>query len=257
MAEFLIEKIQGFLFDLNGVLHIENSLIPGADKTIQCLKEKNIPYRFLTNTSTKSTETLYRKLNSMGLSVEKSDIFSSPRATLAYLKKLGKPRCLLVLAEDVKKDFEEFPTSDVAPDFIVIGDIGEAWNYALLNKIFRMVMSGAQIIALHKDKYWQVEDGLKMDIGAFVTGLEYSTGKQAIIMGKPSLSYFNMAIQDIGLKSEEIAMVGDDIEIDIGGAKRAGLKTILVKTGKYRESLVASSGILPDLILPCAADIFR
>jgi len=138
---------------------------------------------------------------------------------------------------------------------VIVGDVGKSWDYDLMNRVFRMVIGGAELVALHKGRYWQVEDGLRMDIGAFVAGLEYATGKQATVIGKPSAEFFHLALADMRLDPEAVAMIGDDIGGDVGGAQSVGMKGVLVRTGKYREDLVSGSGITPDMIVDSIADI--
>jgi len=249
MADRALQNVKGFLFDLDGVFHVGSSIVPGAVETIEYLRFNNIPYRFTTNTSTRSRESLQRKLNGIGVPLRGEEIISSPYAAVLYLRQRSNPRCCFVLADDVRSDFAEFESDEVNPEAIVLGDVGDKWNYDLLNRLFGMMMNGAELIALHKGRYWQVEDGLRMDIGAFVAGLEYVTGKQATIIGKPSRSFFELALQELGLPAEDVAMIGDDIISDVGGAQDAGLKGILVKTGKYRPDVVSHSPVTPDLIL--------
>ena len=245
----ILKQVEGFLIDLDGVLYIGDKPIKGAAETVSRLKAENFALRFVTNTTTKSHDTLHKKLVAMQLPIEKYEIISATQAAVLYLRQSGSPTCFLVLCDDPKKDFAEFPQSDTSPDYIVIGDIGKQWNYDLLNRIFNMVIRGAEMIALHKGKFWQTEDGLQMDIGAFVAGLEYVTGQTATIIGKPSRTFFETALIDMGVKPARAAMIGDDIDSDIGGAQAAGMKGILVKTGKYREELVKKSKVTPDLVI--------
>jgi HAD superfamily hydrolase (TIGR01458 family) len=157
--------------------------------------------------------------------------------------------------DEVLADFRDFKQSDTDAQAVIIGDIGNAWTYDLLNNVFRLLMNGAELVALHRNKFWQTEAGLQMDIGAFVAGLEYVTGKTATVMGKPSPEFFAAALSRIGLKSGEVAMIGDDIDTDIGAAQAQGIIGILVKTGKYREEYVQASKIKPDLVLDSIADL--
>ena len=246
--------IQGFLFDLNGVFYVDNQAIAGSVEAIKLIKERQIPCRFVTNTTTKSLESFHQKLLNLGLPIDKEEVVSAPYAAVLYLKQLGNPKCYLLLEEDAKRDFAQFPQSDTDPDVIVVGDIGDRWNYDLMNQAFTLLNDGAELVALHKGKYWQ-EAGLQLDIGAFVAGLEYATGKTATVVGKPSSSFFQLALDDLGLAAQQVAMVGDDIESDVGGAKEAGLMGILVKTGKYREELVKDSTVHPDRVLESVAEI--
>ncbi len=250
-----IEGIRGLLLDLDGVLYVGDTVIEGAHNAISAIRQHGYKLRFITNTSTRSLASLQKKLAGLGFDIPKSEIISAPQAALLYLKSKGRPVCHLLLAEDVKQDFARFQQSDEKADAVVIGDIGEAWNYAILNRAFRLLFSGAELIAMHKNRFWQTESGLQMDIGGFVVALEYASGKQAKIMGKPSIDFFQMALQDMGLPASQVAIVGDDIESDIGGGQQAGLMGILVKTGKYRESFVKASKIQPDLVIDSIADL--
>ena len=172
-----------------------------------------------------------------------------------HLRQQGYRNCHLLVADQIRQEFEGFPTVDAEPDVVVLGDIGDAWNYDLLNKVFGMLMGGSRLVALHKNKFWQTRDGLRMDIGAFVAGLEYVTGKTATVIGKPSADFFQLAISQLNLPAEQVVMVGDDIDSDVGGARRAGLKGVLVRTGKYRAEYAASSPIVPDGVIDSVADL--
>lgn len=203
----------------------------------------------MTNTTTRSLRSLEEKIVGLGLPIESDEIFGVIRAAQQYLRKQNNPRCYVLLTDDPKMDFAEFAQTDDDPTHIVLGDMGKTWDHELMQKCFEMMMGGAQLVALHKGRYWETEDGLKMDIGAFVAGLEYVTQKEAVIIGKPSQDFFNLAVEDMGLSVGDVVMTGDDINSDVGGAQRAGLKGVLVKTGKYREELVRQSSVEPDMVI--------
>jgi HAD superfamily hydrolase (TIGR01458 family) len=253
MTTDLFAGVRGILFDIDGVLHIDERPIPGAVEALRHVKGKGIACRFVTNTTTKSIRRLFQKISGLGFPIEPDELFSAPQAAVHYLRRRGGPICYLVLNDEVKEDFAEFPSSGSAPDFVVIGDIREDWRYERLNRIFRMLIGGAKMIALHKGRYWQTGEGLQLDIGAFVAGLEYATGSRAIVLGKPSARFFTTAVSSMGLKGREVLMIGDDIDSDVGGAQRAGIRGILVRTGKYRDELVARSAVRPDAILESVA----
>ncbi|MBT8146530.1 MAG: TIGR01458 family HAD-type hydrolase [Gammaproteobacteria bacterium] len=249
------EKISGILFDLDGVLYVGNQAIEGAIATLSWLRERQIPFRFITNTSTRSAADVAGKLNSMGFTIDADDIFSAVTATREFLLKHGSPSVHLLVRESLKADFAEFPQQQTVPDFVVVGDIGAAWDYQLLNRVFRELMAGARLVAMHMNKYWQTEQGLQMDIGAFVAGLEFVSGQQSTVIGKPSKDFFHLATESMGLDPEQVLVVGDDIENDIGGAQAAGLQGALVKTGKYRDILVKKSEITPNAIIQSIANL--
>ncbi|HYE34733.1 TIGR01458 family HAD-type hydrolase [Methylocaldum sp.] len=245
-----MRNIKGILFDLDGVLYVGSRTIEGAPETVRRIRARGYPIRVITNTSTQSLASLHSKLLKLGFGIECAEILSAPQAVLRYLKRCGSPPCTLLLAEDVKSDFADIDEVDIdEAECIVVGDIGEAWTYNLLNRVFDRLIQGAKLIAVHKNRFWQTETGLKMDIGGFVAALEYCSGVRATVMGKPSPDFFRIALQDMGLKAREAAVVGDDIDSDIGGGQKAGLTGILVKTGKYRASYVNASSIHPDKII--------
>ncbi|EPG83722.1 HAD-hyrolase-like protein [Leptospira santarosai serovar Shermani str. 1342KT] len=143
---------------------------------------------------------------------------------------------------------EGIDSEQKAPEAVLIGDIGKEWNYKILNDIFQKVKKGARLIALHKGRYWQTKEGLMLDIGAFVSGIEYSTGVKAEIIGKPSPAFFNASLKMIATQASGTIMIGDDLDSDVGGAQACGIRGILVKTGKYRDEALKNSNILPDAI---------
>jgi HAD superfamily hydrolase (TIGR01458 family) len=240
---------KGLLFDLEGVLYVGSQPIRGAIEAVDTIRASGIPCRFITNTSTLSLASLTNKINGLGFRIPPEEIISAPQAAVRYLRGLHHPSCSLLLAEDVKQDFVEFHRPHKKIDVIVVGDIGNAWSYDLLNRVFNALMQGARLIAIHKNRFWQTEHGLQMDIGGFIEALEYASGKQCTIIGKPSPDFFRVALEDMGCRAEEAAIVGDDIDSDVGGGQASGLQGILVQTGKYRQPYVDASAVRPDLVL--------
>jgi len=249
-----LSALKGILFDLDGVLYTGSNAIEGAVEAIEKLRASHI-CRFVTNTSTLSLTSLQQKINKLGFAIPINEIISAPQATLFYLQRQQNPVCRLLLADDVKQDFKELHQTETAANYIVIGDIGSTWSYTLLNQVFNDLMQGAKLIAIHKNKFWQTEHGLQMDIGGFVEALEYASGVKAMIIGKPSADFFQIALDDMGLKSSEVAMIGDDIDVDVGGSQQIGLTGILVKTGKYRQNYAEASRVKPDLLIDSIADL--
>lgn len=250
-----LSSLKGILFDLDGVLYVGSKPIEGAIEAVARIRASGIPCRFVTNTSTLSLASLQHKINALGFSIPTNEIISAPQATLFYLQRQHDPVCRLLLADNIKKDFAQFRQSDTDVDYVVVGDIGTAWTYPLLNEVFNSLMQGAKLIAIHKNRFWQTEQGLQMDIGAFIDGLEYASGTQAMIIGKPSADFFRIALDDMGLQAADVAIIGDDIDADVAGGQRAGLKGILVKTGKYRQAYADASAVKPDLLIDSVADL--
>jgi HAD superfamily hydrolase (TIGR01458 family) len=247
--------IRGILFDLDGVLYVGSTVIEGAIEAINKIRKCGYRCRFITNTSTLSAASLHEKLTGLGFDIAEHEIISATKAALIYLQQFDDPVCHLLLADDVKQDFSHFRQSDRKADFVIVGDIGETWSYQLLNNVFNLLINGAELIAIHKNRFWQTERGLQMDIGGFVTALEYASRKQATIIGKPSHDFFKAALTELELPPEQTAIVGDDIDSDIGGGQHAGLTGILVKTGKYRQDYAENSPVVPSLIIPSVAEL--
>ena len=250
-----LAQIKGILFDLDGVLYVGSQRIDGALETINAVKNAGLKCRFITNTSTLCRESLKQKLDKLGFSIGLEEIISAPQAAKIYLQQVSNPVCHLLLADDVKQDFNGFKQSTKDANVVIVGDIGDAWSYQILNEVFNLLINGAELIAIHKSRFWQTEYGLQMDIGAFVTALEYASGKNALLIGKPSAKFFQMALNDLSLAADEVAIIGDDIDSDIGGGQSVGLTGILVKTGKYRQDYVANSKVVPDFVINSVTDL--
>lgn len=246
------------LLDLDGTLYLGNQQIPGAVKSIAQLRECGFKLRFLTNTTTKSHAELFAQMISLGFRLAPEELISAPvgaRLALQSIQhQLNRPlRIWPVVADAIKSDFSEFKCDENSPDFVVLGDIGDRWDLPLINKLFNVIHGGAELIALHKNRLWQTEDGLKADIGFFVAGLEYVCSKNALVMGKPNADFFQRVLDSVGVTAAETIMVGDDIDSDVGGAQLLGMSGCLVKTGKFRQAYFEASAIKPDLVLESIA----
>lgn len=251
-----LAKIRGLLSDMDGVWFVGRTPVPGAIETLAHLHTRGVPVRLVTNTSTRTRTELAGRMRDMGFDIADEEFVTTPEAAARYLRARGVKSVRLVVSESVRADFAGFRESP-HPEAIVIGDIGNAWSYDLMNSLFRDVMDGAEIVATHRGRYWQVDEGLKLDIGAFVAGLEYATGRPATIIGKPSPELFRAALGEMNMGPEDVVMVGDDVFNDITGGQLAGIRSVLVKTGKYRDDLVAASGVEADLVIDSIAELRR
>ena len=246
----------GILFDLDGVIYQGDSLISGAKESINLLRQNNIPCRFITNTTRMTKKNLVTKLQSMGLTLEVNEVFAAPHAAVEYCKNMKYTTIDLVVPDnEMEEDFIDFDLHAENPQAIVLGDMGNLFTFDLLNALFKKILNGAEIVAMHKNKYWHSGNGLTLDLGAFVTALEFATEKEAVVIGKPNPHLFQLAVKPWGLSFQSIYMVGDDIGGDIGGANNVGMQSILVKTGKYREESLKRSEIIPDFIINSVADL--
>lgn len=245
----------GLLIDLDGVLYVGDRLIPGAIELVQALRDRGLPHCFLTNTTTKAIATLHHKLTDLGFPVDQGSVLSAPEAARDYLTRQGHRRCHLLVNDEVRGDFDNIEQTTGQVDAVVLGDIGDAWTYHLLNTAFQEINAGAEFIALHRNRCWQTEQGLQLDIGAFVAGLEYVTGREATVIGKPNRAFFDAALARIGCRANQVVMIGDDIDSDIGAAQALGMQGILVRTGKYRAAYADASMIRPTRVVDSVADV--
>jgi len=149
----VLSDIKGILFDLDGVLYVGSRAIAGAVEAVERIRAGSFACRFITNTSTLSLASLQHKINALGFAVPTAEIISAPQAALLYLKSQPDPICRLLLADDVKQDFRELRQSDTEANHIVVGDIGDAWSYRLLNEVFNRLIGGAKLIAIHKNRF--------------------------------------------------------------------------------------------------------
>lgn len=246
-------EIRAILLDLDGVLYIGDRPIYGAATAVTRLRDLGLTIAGVTNTTTQPRRAIADKLGNFDIPINRDDIHTP--AALA-VQNIGSHTARLYIRESLQEDFQTTRTTDTRPDFIVMGDLGgEGYSPEVLRGIFAQVLAGSKLLALHKNRFWQKPDGLHLDLGPFVAAIEYATGKQATILGKPSKDFFHGVCSSMGVLPEQTLMVGDDIESDIGGAKAAGLKAALVQTGKYRTEFVQQTGIKADLVLPSIADL--
>lgn len=232
------------LIDLDGVIRIGGKLADGANELFQFLKDNEIPSCIISNSTRNTSLEVMKFLVDSGVN-HFMDGMTTVDATFDYISE-NNFRVSVYCAYNVKKEFDEF-IDDKNPDAVVIGDLGEEWSYSLLNDIFRKVNNGAEIIAMQKNKFWKPDGkNLALDAGAFVAAIEYATGKQATLIGKPSPLYFRAALKKLGYEeSEAFYMIGDDLENDIAGAQAIGGLGILVFTGKTKFPLGEETTIKP------------
>jgi HAD superfamily hydrolase (TIGR01450 family) len=287
--EVLTDHLAGVLLDVDGTLLTETGPIPGAAAVVARLRHRGFPFRILTNITRRSRQSVVDRLRRYGIAVEREEVFTAVYAGADWMQRRGVRRLAPFVTDDALEDLRDFelvggtagprgggeegasvPPRDrppARPDAVLIGDVGERWTHALLNEAFRYVMGGAQLVALQMGRYWQGPSGLEVDAGAYVTALEYATGAEATVCGKPNREFFEAAIASLREPARRngpttaatalppIAMVGDDLWADIDGAQQAGLEGWLVRTGKFHEDTLATSGIRPDRVLDSVAEL--
>jgi len=232
--------VEGILLDLDGVVYVGRSVLPGSLEAIAQIRAAQIPLKFVTNTTRRSRRRIIGDLEKLGLRVASEDIYTPAAFARDLLTRRGLTPFLLV-HPGLLEDFCGLPTH--GEEAVVIGDAGRYFTYDSLNEAYRKLVRGAEFLALAKNRNFLDQDGeLSLDAGPFVAALEYASNREARVLGKPSRMFFNLAVEGLGRPPENVAMIGDDAEADVGGAMAAGLMGVLVRTGKYRpgqESLLS------------------
>ncbi|MDX6356410.1 MAG: hypothetical protein QOF98_3313 [Streptomyces sp.] len=252
-----------FLLDLDGTLYTGDGAIPGAVKALTRLRGRGVPFRLVTNTTSRSRRMLVERLAGYGFEVRPEEIVTATLAGAELLRAAGHRRVAPFVPDGALEDLAGLDlhggTSGrprVAVDAVVLGDLGERWTFALLQEAFEQLMAGAALVALSRDRYFHQGERLALDAGPFVAALEYAAGTTAAVAGKPSAAFFGAATGSLGLEAgPQVAMVGDDLWSDVEGAQRAGLQGWLVRTGKFREEVLRHTAVTPDRILSSVADL--
>ncbi len=244
--------MNSILFDLDGVFYRGSQLIEGAARVASWARQQQIPHLYVTNTTSRPRSALVDKLSDLGIETTQDHILTPPVACVKWLQQeLAGKQVALFVPDATRSEFDVIKSSDDEADDIaavIVGDLGEGWDFATLNRAFRMLIKDThpKLVALGMSRYWLAEDGLRLDVAPFVTALAYASDTQPIIMGKPAKAFFQSALQILDASAEDCLMVGDDIRSDIAGAQAMGIHTVLVKTGKFRPG---------DLELDIQADV--
>ena len=262
------DRPSGFLIDLDGTLYAEGAAIPGAAGILAELRSAGIPFRLVTNTTSRSRAMLVERLRGYGFAVEPAELFTAPMAGAELARAAGYRTAAPFLPEPALTDLAGLDlaagtSGRAAPpgwraDVVIVGDLGARWSHALMQEAFEHLMGGAGLVALSRDRYWLQDGRLTLDAGPFVAGLEYAADRRAEVAGKPSARFFGAALAALGGPPPgAVAMVGDDLWSDVAGAQGAGLQGWLVRTGKFRPELLGTGEIRPDRVLDSVAQLLR
>jgi HAD superfamily hydrolase (TIGR01458 family) len=246
------------LVDVGGVLHVSGAPIAGAASAVHRLRESGHRLRFVTNTTTHSRAQVAAQLRSLRIELDDDELQTTGVVAARALK--GK-RVLALTMPGLLDDLDGLQLAGMNVDAVLIGgadegeETGRVFSYLNLNRAFHELDAGAELYCLHNNRWWQTVDGARLDAGVFVAGLEYAADTEATVLGKPSATYFSAALEALDAEAELTWMVGDDLENDILGAHRHGMKTILVRTGKFRPDEVERSRVQPDAIVSSIAQV--
>ncbi|RPI71460.1 MAG: HAD-IIA family hydrolase [Ignavibacteriales bacterium] len=232
------------LIDFDGVINIGNQPAPGISEFLSFIKDKNIPAFVISNSTLKTSDDIkdFFSRNNIEFNIP---AMTASEAALKYVSENYK-RIKVFCSEKIKNLFKEFIVEE-NPEVVVVGDLEDKWSYDILNEIFRDVYNGAGLIAMQKNKYWQPDGkNLCLDAGSFIKAIEFATGKEALLIGKPSPVYFRTVLKEMGNENSPFYMIGDDLETDINAAQALGGKGILIYTGKTKFPLPEDTKVKPD-----------
>jgi NagD protein len=247
----------GYLIDMDGVLYRGAELIPGADRFVEQLRRRNLPFRFLTNNSQRTRRDVATKLTRMGFDVEEEHVFTCAMATARFLARqqpggtafvIGEGGLLTALHEN------GYAIIDHDPDYVVVGE-GRTFNVELVEAAVGMIRAGAKLIATNLDPSCPTPNGVRPGCGALVAMLEAATGVRAFSVGKPSPLMMRAARKELGLATDETTMIGDTMETDILGGVQLGFHTILVLTGGTEAEDLAAYAYQPEVVVESVADL--
>jgi HAD superfamily hydrolase (TIGR01458 family) len=251
-----VARFDGVLLDIDGVLAVSWEPLDGAIDTVRWLREHDIAFRMITNTTTHTRDELASTLSEAGIATDPDEIVTAVVATGSYLRHEHPGARVFVLSDgDATADLVGATLVDDDPDVVVVGGAYEGFDYPTLNRMFRWLMDGAAFVAMHRNLFWRTGDGWQLDGGAFVAGLEEATGRRAVICGKPSAAAFDAALEQIGVSRERAVMVGDDAINDVAGAQAIGVAGVLVRTGKFRPEDLEGLERPPDAVLGSIAEL--
>jgi HAD superfamily hydrolase (TIGR01458 family) len=248
------------LLDIEGVLHVSGEPIRGAPAAVMRLRENGHRLRFVTNNTTQSRALLAENLRELGFELDDDEVQTT---ALAAARELAGKRVLALTMAAVLEDLEGVHLVGEDAEAVLVGGADETeetsrvFSYMNLARAFYELEGGAELYCLHRNRWWQTSRGPLLDSGCFVAGLEYAAELEATVVGKPSAAYFAAAVEALDADPELTWMVGDDIDADVAGAQRFGLRTALVRTGKFRPDEVERSGTTPDVLLSSVAELPR
>ncbi len=275
-----LHGVRGLLLDLDGVLVLKGAPVPGAVDAVRALDEAGFPYLVVTNTSLMSRDAMARWGAKAGFTTPADRFQSALSASAAVVRReLDGRAAYVICSSEASVEFaglnvvtgQQADADPAAVAAVILGDSPEELTKANLDRAFRLVLGGAQLIGMHRNPWWLTPNGPTLDAGTFLVGLEWATKRRARVVGKPSPAFFRAAVARLAaevaargeptLRRDALAMVGDDVGADVGGGGRAGLRTVFVRTGKHGDADLAAAAtrrrgaIRPDAVAPSVAEV--
>ena len=224
----------GVVLDLDGVLLAAGAPIPGAAAAVRALQAAGHPCAVLTNMTSARPEELSARLADVGIDLPPSGSSPPPsRPPRCCGRPMPDARILLWRSGEASASSPAAGSSPARPPTSSSsGGPDDSWTLSLLDEALRALQGGARLIAMQGNAWWLAADGPRLDSGSYVRALAYATGVRPRVIGKPSPAIFRTACRSLGLPPAACIMVGDDLRSDVLAAQRAGLRGVLVRTGK-------------------------
>lgn len=249
-----MQNIHAVIFDIDGVLEFQGKVYPGAIETVNSLRQRGIQLRFLTNSTLKSHVSAAEKLRRKGFQVFDEEVITASYATAVYLRQVQARSIWLMLEREGRDEFNDFVHDPDHPEYVVVGDYRDNFNFANLNKALRLLLDGARLVGMSPEELDASLGEPELNVGSWAKMLERAAGAPAIYIGKPSQYVFEMALSSLGLPKDTVLMIGDRISSDITGANRFGIRSVLLRTGEFDPKHLDGSA-RPDYIFDSIQEI--
>jgi HAD superfamily hydrolase (TIGR01450 family) len=262
--------IGGVLFDIDGVLVTSWEPIAGARETLQVLADHQIARSYLTNTTTRTRVQIAELLSKAGMDVSADEVITAAVLTADYVRdRYPDAHCFLVNNGHIGEDMPGIDVvyaSDVRdiepepPDVVLLGGAGPEYDHVTLSRVYDWMAQGIPVVAMHRSTSWNTTDGLRIDTGMYLLGMEQTSGRKAVAVGKPAPEGFLASASRLGVDPEEMYMVGDDLNNDVLAAQVVGMTGVLVRTGKFRQDTLDrwtadEFAMQPNRVIDSVADL--
>lgn len=263
--------IGGVLFDIDGVLVTSWQPIEGAARALRMLADQQVARSYLTNTTTKTRVQIADLLTEAGMDVTPDEVITAAVLTAEYVRdRFPGARCFLVNSGRIDEDMpgvdvvysSEFtgPRAPDTPDVVLLGGAGPEYSHLTLSWVYDWMAQGVPVVAMHRSTSWNTTDGLRVDTGMYLIGMEETSGRKATAVGKPAPEGFLAAANRLGVDPDEMYMIGDDLNNDVLAAQVVGMTGVLVRTGKFRQSTLDrwaadEFAMQPNYVIDSVADL--
>ncbi|HYM13632.1 MAG TPA: TIGR01457 family HAD-type hydrolase [Bryobacterales bacterium] len=247
----------GYLIDMDGVIYRGAEPIPGAADFIRYLQDTNVPYLFLTNNSAYTPLDVAVKLKKFSIETSPEHVYTSALATAEFVHRQKPNGTAFVIGEggllNALNDVR-YAISRESADYVIVGE-GRVLNFELVEQAHRLIARGARLISTNADTWCPTDSGPRPGCGAIVALLEAATGRKAYHVGKPNPFMMRTARKLLGLRTDEVIMIGDTMETDIRGASELGFQSILVLTGSSTRETLQEYPYAPTFVVESVAEL--